>query len=131
MTPALLLVLSAQCVCDPVPGIDGPVVLMTEHQCAAKLAPVVRGLEACNAVLDQVSTATTTIMALPPPPPPAPPVDPMPRVIGAIVGAGVGAGVGVAFASTEGVSSVAVGLTAAGGAIVAAAIGALIGWVVE
>lgn len=131
MTPTpFLLILAAQCVCDPVPGIEGPVVLMTETQCAAKLAPVVRGLEACNAVLDQVSTATTAIMALPQPPP-AEPVDPMPRVIGAILGAGVGAGVGVAFASNSDVPAPAVGLSAVGGALLLGAIGALVGWVVE
>lgn len=128
MTP-LLILLAAQCVCDPAPGVDGPVVLMTEDQCAAKLAPVVRGLEACNAVLGQVSTATTAIMALPQPPP-AEPVDPMPRVLGAILGAGVGAGVGVAFASSSEAPAPAVGLSAVGGALLMGSIGALVGWVV-
>lgn len=130
MTPVILLLLS-QCVCDPVPDALGPVVLMSEDQCAAKLAPVVRGLEACNKVLDEVSTATTAIAALPPPLPVVPPVDPMPRVLGAILGGGVGAGVGVALASTEGASPAAVGLSAVGGAMLVGAIGALIGWVVE
>jgi hypothetical protein len=127
MTP-LILLLAAQCSCA---GVDptGPVVLMTEAQCAAELAPVTRALEGCNAVLDLVSTATAAIVAMPPPPPPAP--DPMPRVLGGIMGAGVGAGVGVAFASTEGVPPVAVGLSAVGGALALGAIGALIGWVVE
>lgn len=130
MIPALLLIL-AQCVCDPIPGAAGPVVLMSEDQCAARLAPVVRGLEACNAVLAEVSTATTAIMALPDPPPVAPPVDPMPRVLGAILGAGIGAGVGVAFASNSEVPAPAVGLSAVGGALLAGAIGAIVGWVVE
>lgn len=131
MTP-LILLLASQCVCQPPPGEAGPVVLMSEDQCAARLAPVVRALEGCNGMLDAISTATTAIVALPPIPDPDPePASPMPRVLGALLGGAVGAGAGVAFASSEGVSPALVGLSSAGGAMLVGALGALIGWVVE